>query len=122
MANQKHFETMQNLERGVSFNLFTQKDHAIVRRALAELNELERSLIVLRFWEKNTLFEMGEILDLSFEEVEQKLSIALEKLKPICLNQKGFSRANNKTLPESESKVSVRDQPTQQGAWFDEVS
>ena len=94
MVTQKNHETMQNLQRGESFNLFTSQDHSIIREAMGELGEVERTLILLRFWERNTLTEIGQIMDLSFQEVEKRLNGAFEQLKKICLSQKDFSRSN----------------------------
>ena|SRR5689334_20606711 len=92
-----HVELMQNLSRGPQSNIFSFKDHAIVREAIAQLQDDEQSVIVLRFWEKNTITEIASILDLTWNEVEQHMSQALSKLQKFCLETKGFSRS---TLPE----------------------
>lgn len=86
-------ETLQNLERGPRSNLFSGKDHEIVRKALAQLEGPEHQVIVMRFWEKNTLDEISEILEISVQEVEKYLVQAMAKLKMICLGNPAFSRA-----------------------------
>jgi DNA-directed RNA polymerase specialized sigma subunit len=87
-------ETMQNLDRSPRFNLFTVKDHSIVREGVAALQGYEHSVVLLRFWESNTISEIAEILDLSWQDVEKYLSQAIVKLKKFCEAKQDFSRAS----------------------------
>lgn len=89
----RNAETFQNLDRGSKSNLFTEKDHAIVRAALANLKGPEHQIVLMRFWEQNTLSEIAEILDLSVQEVEKHLASAFQTLKRVCLKNPEFSRA-----------------------------
>jgi len=94
-------ETMQDLGRGPLGNLFTGKDHSIVREAVGKLDKTEHTIVLMRFWEQNTISEIAEILDLSWTEVESRLTQALEKLKAFCLSKADFSR-NQVKVPTVE--------------------
>ena len=102
MKAQRNIEIMQDMGRGPRFNLFTAQDHAIVRQAVAQLEGYEHSVVVMRFWEKNTISEIAEILDLSWQEVEKYLAQALIKLKSICLGDSSCSRATAQALGLSD--------------------
>lgn len=92
MVNAFHFEFKQDISRGPRSNIFTLKDHAVVREAVATLQGIEHSVIILRFWEGNTISEISEILDLSWGEVEKNITQALLKLKEYCVKNQDFSR------------------------------
>ena len=73
-------------------NIFSSKDHGILREAVGGLEETERAVVIMRFWENRTLDEIAEVLGITWREVEKFLSRALEKLKASCLLAPGFSR------------------------------
>lgn len=93
MGTTFQFEVMADISRGPRSDIFTLKDHTIVREAVAKLKGLEHEIVVRRFWENNTISEIAEILDLSWSEVEKALAIALEKLKVYCVKNQDFSRS-----------------------------
>lgn len=93
MNAQKHVELMQDLSRGPRCNIFSSKDQGVVRRAVANLQGNEHAVVVLRFWESNTISEIAGILDLTWQEVESYLTQALTKLKVFCLKDREFSRS-----------------------------
>ena len=95
MNTQKNAELMQDLSRGPQSNIFSSNDQAVVRKAVAQLQGHEHSVVVLRFWEANTISEIAGILDLTWQEVESYLTQALIKLKSICLKDREFSRSGN---------------------------
>ena len=102
MKAQRTSVVAQELSRGQLFDLFSAKDHAIVRNAIAQLEGHEHTIILMRFWENNTIDEIAEILDLTWQEVERYLSQALTKLKAFCLNHPGFSRTSKSKEPVTE--------------------
>ena len=95
-------ELMQNVDRGPIRNIFTGVDHRIVIQALAKLQGHEYKAVKLRFWENNTVSEIAQILNLSWDEAERTLVHALKKLKSMCVANPDFSRIR-KSRPESEA-------------------
>ena len=93
MNAQRNLEFKQDLSRGPRCNIFSSNDQAVVRKAVAQLHGNEHAVIVLRFWEANTISEIAGILDLTWQEVETHLTQALIKLKNLCLKDREFSRS-----------------------------
>lgn len=73
--------------------IFTQRDYAAVRKAMAELSEKEMKIVFLRFWGPYSLYEIGRFLGMSYDSVDGKLKKALLKLKKHCLMTPSFSRS-----------------------------
>jgi RNA polymerase sigma factor (sigma-70 family) len=59
-------------------------------RAMAALNEKDRTALLLRFFEKKTFREMGETLGTGEEAAKKRVSRALEKLR-VLLNRQGIT-------------------------------
>lgn len=74
-------------------NVFTNKDHHIVRQALRSLTCNEHSIVMLRFWENCSLAEISKLLDLTWDQVESSLTSALTKLKGLCVRDPDFSKS-----------------------------
>lgn len=101
-----NLETMQILDRSPRFNLFSSQDHAIVKQAMSRLDGREKCVVLLRFWEGNTVSQIAEILDIPLQEVICYLSRALKKLKPACLGNPEFSRSNPaSTKPKNPANI-----------------
>lgn len=74
-------------------NIFTVTDHAIVRKAIAEvLDEKECQAVLLRFWENELLEDIGVAMQLPVSSVEMLLRDAFIKLKNFCQSAELFSR------------------------------
>ena len=89
-----NLETMQILDRSPRYNLFSNQDHAILRAAMGRLTVPEKCVVLLRFWEGNTVSEITEILDMPLKEVLFYLCTAFKKLKPACMANPDFSRSS----------------------------
>lgn len=63
---------------------------------MGKLDEIEQLAVVLRFWENSSIQEISEILGLEWNEADQLLTKAFQKLKSQCLDSPGFSRALRK--------------------------
>ncbi len=96
-------EFMQDLARGSTQPLFSNVDYSILRKNLSQLQGHERSVVMLRFWESNTISEIAEILELTWQDVESYLTRALAKLKNLCLENQEFSRST----PSGETKCDL---------------
>ena len=80
-------------------DLFTLKDHILVKRAMASvLTDNEQEAIILRFWIEQTLFEIGEALAITYVEADRLVNRAMLKIREYCLRHPEFSR---KFFPES---------------------
>lgn len=78
-------------------NLFTIKDHNLVRNAFSVLTEKERTAITLRFWEVLSINEIAKFLGLSWDGADRCLESAMKKLRSTCLKNPAFSRSNLQT-------------------------
>jgi DNA-directed RNA polymerase specialized sigma24 family protein len=72
--------------------LFSQTDYTVVREALLSLSDLERDVILLRFWENYELLEISKYLGLRVKTIEDLITQAFECLKAKCLAHSEFSR------------------------------
>lgn len=62
---------------------------AVVARALAELPEEQRTVVVLKLYEDLTFQEIGEVLGISPNTAASRYRYALEKLRPKLLEARG---------------------------------
>lgn len=54
---------------------------ALLQKALSGLEENERKVIFLRFWNPLSIFEISKILKISWQETDQLIEATLQKLK-----------------------------------------
>ena len=73
--------------------IFTEADYSIVRQALQGLPEMEREIVILRFWARYDVFRIADLFGLRVKTVETCLSRAYTKLKNICLECPEFSQS-----------------------------
>ncbi len=78
---------------GPAHNLFTKGDHDFIRKAVIGLPKNEGSVVLLRFWNENSIEEIAGILNLNLKQVELLLHKAILRLKTQCLHHPEFSRA-----------------------------
>lgn len=93
-ATQKNIGTSQSNQSSSQYqNIFTATDHAIVRKAIAEvLDEKECQAVLLRFWKNELLEDIGVAMHLPVSTVEMILHRAFIKLKNFCQSTEIFSR------------------------------
>ncbi len=72
--------------------LFTEQDYQCLRRALRALSDREFRIVVMRFWELNTIEEIATALKSSWTEIDRTIEGTLPKLRQICLMNPDFSR------------------------------
>lgn len=70
---------------------FTAKDIEVVRNGLNFLSFLERQIIIYRFWENQTIEEISQAMEMSWEEIDKAISKAIGKLRAFCLAHPSFS-------------------------------
>lgn len=61
--------------------LTSREEHEIVTRALDRLDEVSRPIVVLRYYEGLSSKEIGDVLDLSAQAVDMRLSRARQQLR-----------------------------------------
>lgn len=76
-------------EQGV-YSLETKDDKEEIQKALQEISESFRSVIVLFYFEELSYQEISKILDLPVGTVKSRLSVGREKLKEILEQKGGF--------------------------------
>ncbi len=75
--------------------MFSSLDYVIVRSGMANLPDMERTVLEMRFWRNATIDEIGCALRMSWREVEVLLASAFRKLKTYCLSDPDFTRAES---------------------------
>lgn len=70
---------------------FTEKDQAILREGITRLSFIDRQIIINRFWENQTIEEIADTFQMSWDEVDQSIEKSQRILKAYCLTQKEFS-------------------------------
>jgi len=72
-----HMQSLNNEPEAAIWQQFA----PLLDEAVAQLNEADRNAVVLRFYEKKLLNEMGEILGIDADAAQKRVSRALEKLR-----------------------------------------
>jgi RNA polymerase sigma-70 factor (ECF subfamily) len=71
----------------------TTEDRVDVQRALAALDEKDRGVVILRFFEELSLDEIAEVLQIPLSTVKSRLYRAMQKLKIEMKEVDGFARS-----------------------------
>lgn len=74
--------------------LFSKGDYRIVRDAVQQLDDEDKAVVALKFWENYSNTEIADALRLPIEEIERRLKRAFRLLKVWCENHPDFSRSN----------------------------
>jgi RNA polymerase sigma factor (sigma-70 family) len=72
-----HMQSLNNEPEAAVWQQFA----PLLDEAVAQLNEADRNAVVLRFYEKKPLNEVGEILGIDADAAQKRVSRALEKLR-----------------------------------------
>jgi len=72
-----HMQSLNNEPEAAIWQQFA----PLLDEAVAQLNEADRNAVVLRFYEKKPLNEVGEILGIDADAAQKRVSRALEKLR-----------------------------------------
>jgi DNA-directed RNA polymerase sigma subunit (sigma70/sigma32) len=73
---------------------FTAKDIEVVKTGLNILTYFERHIVIHRFWENKTIEEIAVEMELDWDEVDQAITEALNKLRTFCLEHPQFKAAS----------------------------
>ncbi len=84
---------------------FSKMDHQLVRAALRELSNDHRRAVYLRFWENRSIEEIAQTLGQSWDEVDDLLEEAFEKIRETCEEHQGFSRSSKVLDPYKQRRV-----------------
>ncbi len=80
-------------------DLFTMKDHSIVKEAIRKiLADDEQLVIQYSFWKDYSTSQIASLTKKSEREVELLHHSALSKIRTFCLTDKSFSRSNARLL------------------------
>ncbi len=96
MVVQVNNETNEVLNSARLQSIFTDTDYLIARQAVAKLSGHEHSVVMLRFWENQSMAKIADFLDLTLREVERHLNKALARLKKICAENPEFSKSHDR--------------------------
>ena len=64
---------------------FTPQDMEIVRAGLNFLSFVESQVLIYRFWENQTIEEISDQIEMTWDETDYLITEALEKLRAYCL-------------------------------------
>lgn len=84
---------------------FSKMDHQLVRAALRELSNGHRRAVYLRFWENQSIEDIAQTLGRSWNEVDDLLEEAFEKIRETCEEHQGFSRSLKVLDPHKDRKT-----------------
>lgn len=98
--NSRPFDVLDEIEQNTApdprerfryGDLFSLKDHAVVKRAVQALSEDEQGVIVYSFWNDYSMQKIARLMKLSELDVRKLHTSALQKIREYCLGDSGFS-------------------------------
>jgi DNA-directed RNA polymerase specialized sigma24 family protein len=98
---------VKSIATSVSKLAFTKTDHAIVRNTLLTLPELQRNIIILKFWRNMDNDEIAQELKVRTKTVEGELQAGYEALKERVLREPAFSRTKEQIADIEKEKIKV---------------
>lgn len=76
--------------------VFSKEEQKVVREAVLRLPIDEKLIVLLRFWENNSIQDIAETLEMPWDEVERSLKKSLKKLKELCTADPNFGENKQK--------------------------
>lgn len=64
----------------------------VIEKALKVLDETERRVIFLRFWEPNTIAQVADMIGIAWEEADQLIDCAVQKIQKEIKKHKAKAR------------------------------